>query len=107
MFRVEDLEVLAGVKKQLLAADGHGLHCCLVVAHEVEQSAHLTRGLLRPPACLDGAGGSTIAGKAGGLKVRSDQVEPVADAIGLGGMQGLSSVRGLPTRGAGAQDLVK
>ena len=32
---------------------------------------------------------------------------PGTDAIGLGGMQGPSSVKGLPTRGAGAQDLVK
>jgi hypothetical protein len=28
------------------------LRCCLVLAQKVEQSAHLPRGLFRPPACL-------------------------------------------------------
>jgi len=32
---------------------------------------------------------------------------PVTGAVGLGNMQGPSNVRGLSTRGAGAQDLVK
>jgi len=35
MLRVEDLEVLACCTQQFLAAIGHVMHCCLVVAHEV------------------------------------------------------------------------
>ena len=62
MLRVEDLEVHAGDIQQLSKLIGLALHCCLVVAHEVEQSAHLPRGLLKPPACLNGAGGSKISG---------------------------------------------
>ena len=34
-------------------------------------------------------------------------VEPVKDAVGLGGTQGPSSVKGLPARGADTQDLGK
>jgi hypothetical protein len=37
------------------------LNCCLVLAHQVEQSAHLPLGLLRLPAYLKGAEGSTRA----------------------------------------------
>ena len=37
----------------------------------------------------------------------SGVVIPVTDAIGLAGMQGANSMRGLATRGTGAQDLVK
>jgi hypothetical protein len=37
------------------------LHCSPVLAHEVEHSAHLPLGLLRSPACLEGAENSTRA----------------------------------------------
>ena len=39
--------------------------------------------------------------------IHPDQVEPVTDAICLGGMQGPGKVKGIAPRGAGAQDLVR
>eukprot|EP00290_Baffinella_frigidus_P059054 CAMPEP_0180355986 /NCGR_PEP_ID=MMETSP0989-20121125/9088_1 /TAXON_ID=697907 /ORGANISM="non described non described, Strain CCMP2293" /LENGTH=243 /DNA_ID=CAMNT_0022345999 /DNA_START=875 /DNA_END=1604 /DNA_ORIENTATION=+ len=39
-------------KKNLLTNTRHVLHCCPVLAHEVEQSAHLPLGFLGPSACL-------------------------------------------------------
>ena len=41
------------------------------------------------------------------VSLLSDVLEPVTDAIGLGGMQGQGDVKGLPTRGTCGQDLVK
>ena len=58
MLWVEDLEVKACLIQQVSTLSGEVLHSCLVPAHEVEQSAHLLRSLLRPPACLTRAGGS-------------------------------------------------
>jgi len=53
--RAEDLEVPGSFTQHGLADTGHAFHCCLVVAHEVEQRAHLPFGLLRSPACLSRA----------------------------------------------------
>jgi len=50
--RIENGEVLARCPQHCCTPSGHVLHCCLVLAHQVEQSAHLPRGLLRLPACL-------------------------------------------------------
>ena len=60
--RSEALEVRDDVAHHLFVSIGQGLHCCRVVAHEVEQSAHLPLGLLRSPACLRRAEGSESAG---------------------------------------------
>ena len=57
--RVEDVEVAEGCTQNFLAATGLVSHCCLVVAHEVEQSAHLPAGLTRSPTCLERMQGST------------------------------------------------
>jgi len=52
MLRIENLEVRIGIVKDNFTDTKHGVHCCLVFAQEVEQSAHVPRGLLRLPACL-------------------------------------------------------
>ena len=52
MLWIENLEARTGLAQNNLTETEHGFHCCLVLAHEIEQSAHLTRGLLRLPACL-------------------------------------------------------
>ena len=83
---MDDLEVHTGANQQLFELIGLVLHCCLVVAHEVEQMAHLLRGLVRPPACLKRAGALKEC-----RRFHSDQVKPLTDAIGLGGMQEQSS----------------
>jgi len=55
---IKNLELQAGKTQQILASMELVLHCCLVLAQKVEQSAHLPRGLLRLPACLVSAEGS-------------------------------------------------
>ena len=50
---VEDLEVHAGLVQDRLARAHHVLHCCPVLAQEVEQNAHLPLGLPGPSACLE------------------------------------------------------
>ena len=57
----KNLEVLRGFEKQVFAVTGLELHFRTVLAHKVEQRAHLLRGLLRPPACLSRAEGSRSA----------------------------------------------
>ena len=69
--RIENGELLARHRQQFLTWRGPLLHSCLVLAHQVEQSAHLPRGLLRLPACLQRAQGST------GACVFSGAVDPV------------------------------
>ena len=100
MHRVENLEVLAGFAKQLSTLGGEVLHSCLVLAHEVEQSAHLLRGLLRLPACLNRAESSKSAGV---FPQTRWNLSWTPSAL----VKGSSSVRGLPTLGAGTQDLVQ
>ena len=52
MLRIENLEVRTGMLQKDLKEMGHGAHCCLILAQEVEQSAHVPRSLLRLPVCL-------------------------------------------------------
>jgi hypothetical protein len=47
--------------QQAFTSGGQGLHGCLVLAHQVEQSAHLPRCILRPPTFLVRVEGSTRA----------------------------------------------
>ena len=61
MLRIENLEVRSGIAQNILTEIEHGFHCYLVLVHQVEQSAHVPRGLLRLPACLQRAQGSTGA----------------------------------------------
>jgi len=56
---IENLEELAGPLQQTFTLRQVVLHRSPV--HQVEQRAHLPRGLLRFPACLEGAEGSTRA----------------------------------------------
>ena len=58
---IENLETQSGVLQQTLTLRQVGLHFCPVLAHKVEQSAHLPLGLRRFPACLEGAEGLTRA----------------------------------------------
>ena len=54
--RIEDLEVHADILQHILTLSYRhslGVHCCLVPAYAAEQSAHLSRGLLEPSACLE------------------------------------------------------
>ena len=59
--RIENLEVLAGLLQQTLTVQQVGLHESSVLAHQVEQSAHLPLGLLKLPACLEGVDASARA----------------------------------------------
>ena len=59
--RIENGEVLARSPQHVCTRKGRLLHCWPVLAQQVEQSAHLSRGLLRLPACLQRAQGSTGA----------------------------------------------
>ena len=52
MLRFENLEEPTGIAQNILTATEHDFACCLVVAQEVEQSAHVLRSLLRLPARL-------------------------------------------------------
>ena len=52
MLRVENLEVKTGNAQNILTATETEIPWCLVLAQEVEQSAHVPRGFLRLPACL-------------------------------------------------------
>jgi hypothetical protein len=59
MFRIENLEVRNSSLQNISMETELGFQtksmvfpCCLVLAQEVEQSAHVPRGLLRLPACL-------------------------------------------------------
>ena len=42
------------MEKDFLSVTAPVLHSFLVLAYEVEQSAHVALGLLRPSACLEG-----------------------------------------------------
>ena len=55
--KIQNLEVRGGFKQHAAKKTGRVLHCRLVLAHEVEQSAHLPPGVVRPPACLKREGG--------------------------------------------------
>ena len=79
---------------------------CPVLAYEVEKSAHLAPGLLKPPACLWRERRFKDCGlfKPGEVEY---VVEYVPDVIGLGGMQGSSRVKESRKWGEDAQNLVK
>jgi len=60
---MQDLEVEARERQHCCTSGGHRMHRRRRLAHQVEQSTHLPRGLLRPPACLRRADGSTSVRK--------------------------------------------
>ena len=59
--RIENEEVMARMLQNLGGNIGEFLHSCLVLTHQVEQSAYLPRSLLSLPACLQRAQSSTGA----------------------------------------------
>jgi len=59
--------------QHFLTCRGPLVHACLVLAHQVEQSAHLLRSLCRLPACLQRARGSA------GACIFPGAVQPVTD----------------------------
>ena len=83
MLRIENLEVETGFLENIVMEAEHGFRCCLVLAQEVEQSAHVPRGLLRD---------SRVPGESGRVKEcvpgLSGLVRPMPDAISLGGRKG-------------------
>jgi hypothetical protein len=60
--RMENLKAQAGITEHILACSEHGWRCCLVLAHKVEQNAHVPRGPTRLSACLMSVEGSVVAG---------------------------------------------
>ena len=58
---IENPEARTGSLQQMFTVHRVFLHISPVLAHQLEQSAHLPLSLPRPPACLEGAEASTRA----------------------------------------------
>ena len=93
--RIENHEARARLRQHLFTPTGQVLHRSLVLAHHVEQSAHIPRGLFTIPACLKTAEGSTsvcVFSQACGNLCQTDVIQSCW-------RQGPCSVKGFPTRG--------
>jgi len=101
MLRVEDLEAKTGNTQHRMAMNAF-LPCWLVLAHKVQQSAHVPRGFVRLPTCLEKVDG-----------FRSARVSSIERGASYSRRyrpwwtQGPSSVKGFPTWCADARDLVE
>ena len=91
MHRIEKLEMRSG-NTQYIMAHTPVFHWWLVVSQQVEQSAHVTRGLLRLPACLENLKGSRSA------CVFSRACWVLRQTLWPWWTQGESSVKGFTTR---------